>query len=100
MLIRSAKVQFLFWTAFFSVLLYLWIVSVGLQTFVLPDEKPIELPANVIGLMFVLYGLLAVSVLAGTIISTMINNTFYTKFFGVMMMIGLATLLAAKSMFG
>lgn len=100
MLIRSAKIQFLFWTAFFSVLLYLWIITIGLQTFVLPDEKPIELPEDVIGLMFILYGLLAVSLLIGTIISTMINNKFYTKFFGTMMIIGLVTLLAAKGMFG
>ena len=73
MLIRSGKIQFLFWTAFFSLLLYLWIVTVGLQTFVLPDERPTELPENVIGLMFILYGLLAVSLLIGSIISTMIT---------------------------
>jgi len=100
MLIRSGKIQFLFWTSFFSVLLYLWIITIGLQTFVLPVEKPIELPEDVIGLMFILYGLLAVSLLIGTIISTMINNKFYTKFFGTMMIIGLVTLLAAKGMFG
>ena len=100
MLIRSGKIQFLFWTAFFSVVLYLWIVAVGLQTFVLPDEKPMALPQNVIMLMFVLYILLAVSALAGTIISTMINNKFYIKFFGSVMLVGLATLLAAKGMFG
>ncbi len=56
MLIRSAKIQFLFWTAFFSVLLYIWIVTIGLQTFVLPDEKPMEFPQNTVLLMFVLYG--------------------------------------------
>lgn len=100
MLIRSGKIQFLFWTAFFSVILYIWIVSVGLQTFVLPDEKPLELPENVIFLMFILFGLLAVTVLAGTIISTMINNTFYTKFFGAMLIIGLVTLVAIRSIFG
>ena len=100
MLIRSGKIQFLFWTAFFSIMLYVWIVTIGLQTFVLPDEKPMELPQNTVLLMFVLYGLLAVAVLAGTIISTMINNRFYTKFFGIFMMVGLATLLATKGMFG
>jgi len=100
MLIRSAKIQFLFWTAFFSVLLYIWIVTIGLQTFVLPDEKPMELPQNTVLLMFVLYGLLAVAVLAGTIISTMINNRYYTKFFGIFMMLGLATILATKGIFG
>jgi hypothetical protein len=100
MLIRSAKIQFLFWAAFFSVMLYLWIVTVGLQIFVLPDEKPLHLPQNVVLLLFVLYGLLSIAVLAGTIISTMINNKFYQKFFSIFMMIALATLLATKSMFG
>ena len=100
MLIRSTKIQFLFWTAFFAVVLYLWIVTIGLQTFVLPDEKPIELPQDVVMLMFVLYGFLAVAVLAGTIISMMINNRFYIKFFSIFMMVGLATLLATRSMFG
>ena len=100
MLIRSAKIQFLFWTAFFSVLLYIWIVTIGLQTFVLPDEKPMHLPQDVVLLMFVLYGLLSVAVLAGTIISTMIDNKFYQKFFSIFMMLALATLLATKSMFG
>jgi hypothetical protein len=100
MLIRSAKVQFLFWTAFFSIVLYLWIVAVGLQTFVLPDESPLHVPQNVIFLLFILYGLLSVAVLAGTIISTMINNKFYQKFFSIFIMMALATLLVTKSMFG
>jgi hypothetical protein len=100
MLIRSAKIQFLFWTSFFSVLLYIWIVTIGLQTFVLPDKKPMELPTDVVILMFLLYGLLAVLVIAGTIISTMINNIFYIRFFGTMVIVGLVTLLATKSMFG
>lgn len=100
MLIRSGKVQFLFWTAFFAVVLYLWIVAVGLQTFVLPDEKPMHLPQDVVLLMFILYGLLSVAVVAGTIISTMINNRYYQRFFGIFVMLSLATLLGAKSMFG
>ena len=100
MLIRSGKVQFLFWTAFAAVVLYLWIVTVGLQTFVLPDEKPMPLPQDVVFLMFMLYGLLAVAVVAGTIVSTMINNSFYQKFFSVFIIISLMTLLATRSVFG
>jgi hypothetical protein len=100
MLIRSGKIQFLFWTAFFAVMLYIWLVTVGLQTFVLPDEKPLEFPQSVVMLMAVLFGLWAVAVVAGTIISTMINNRYYIKFFGIFMIIGLATLLATRSMFG
>ncbi len=100
MLIRSGKIQFLFWTAFFSVLLYLWIVAVGLQTFVLPDEKPMHVPENVIILLFVLYGLLIMAVMAGTLVSVMLNNSFYRKFFGMFIIVALGTMLLAKSMFG
>ena len=100
MLIRSGKIQLLFWMAFFSVLLYLWIVSVLLQTFVLPDEKPMEVPQNVVMLMFALFGLLAVGLLGGTVISAMINNRYYIRFFSIFMMLSLATLVAIRSLFG
>ena len=100
MLIRSGKIQFLFWTAFFSVLLYIWIVTVGLQTFVLPDEKPMHLPENVVFLLFILYGILTLVLLAGTIVSTMIDNKFYRNFFGIFIIIAFATLLGVKGMFG
>jgi len=100
MLIRSGKIQFLFWTAFFSVLLYVWLITIGLQTFVLADEKQMELPESTILLMFVIYGFLAVAVLAGTIISIMINNNFYRKFFGIFVMVALASILATKGVFG
>lgn len=100
MLVRSGKIQFLFWTAFFAVVLYLWLVAVGLQTFVLPDEKPMHLPQDVVLLLFVLFGLLAVCVVAGTLVAIMIDNAFYRKFFGAFVMLALATVLVTKGMFG
>jgi hypothetical protein len=100
MLIRSGKIQFLFWTAFFSVLLYIWIITIGVQTFILPDEKPMELPQNVVLLIFLLYGFLIIAVLAGTIVSTMINNKFYRNFFGAFIIIVFGTFLLVKGIFG
>ncbi len=100
MLIRSGKIQFLFWTAFFSAMVYLWLIAVGLQTFVLPDERPLEMPQDVVILMFLLYGLLIVLVLAGTIVAAMIDNRFYRKLFGGFIIVAFVTFLAAKSMFG
>ena len=100
MYIRSGKIQFLFWTAFFSVMLYIWIIAVGLQTFVLPDEKPMHLPQNAVLLLFILYGMLSLLVVTGTIIATMIDSKRYRQFFGSFIMLALATLLATKSMFG
>jgi hypothetical protein len=100
MLIRSGKIQFLFWASFFSVLLYLWIVAIGLQTFVLPDEKPMELPQNIVILMFILYGFLIITTLVGTVVSIMINNKFYTRLFGGMVILVFGTIMATKGIFG
>jgi hypothetical protein len=50
--------------------------------------------------MFILYGFLIVSTLAGTIVSILINNKFYTKFFGGMVIVVFATIVAGKELFG
>jgi len=100
MLIRSGKIQFLFWTAFFSVFVFIWIAWIGLGTFILPDEKPVSIPQDAVVLLFILYGILAVLLMAGTFVSIMINNRFYTKLFGVFVMVAMGTLMYAKSMFG
>ena len=100
MMVRSGKIQFLFWASFFSVILYLWIVATGVQTFIMPDDKSLEIPQNAIILLFILYGLLVISTLSGLIVSTIVNNRFYTRFFGAMVMIVFATIIAAKGIFG
>jgi len=104
MLIRSGKVQFLFWSAFFSVMIYLWLVWIGVSTFVLPDEipdeMPLHIPQNLVILLFVLYGMLIVLILAGTFVATMIDNRYYRNFFGGFLILAFMTFLIAKGMFG
>jgi fatty acid desaturase len=100
MLIRSGKIQFLFWTFFFSAMIYLWIVAVGFQTFILPDEKPLEMPQNVIVLLFILYGFLTITTLSGLVVSVMINNRHYTKIFSGLIILIFATIMASKGIFG
>ncbi len=97
---RSPKIQFLFWSAFFSILLYLWIVIVGLTNFILIDNKPLNPPQNVTFLLFLLYGLLMITTLIGEILSTMINSKYYQKFFGTMLIFMFITLLFVRSLFG
>ena len=100
MMYRSGKIQFLFWTAFFSILLYLWLAAVGLQTFVIPDEPPMSFPTHVATLMFILFGLLIVTTLAGVVVSMMISNHFYIRFFSAMTIFIFASMIFAKSVFG
>ena len=97
---QSGKVQFLFWLFFFSILLYLWIVWVTVQTFILPDTPPSELPEEKIGLIFILYGLLVLSTLAGTVVAIFIGNKRYTNRFGALFLIIFISFLAGKSIFG
>jgi hypothetical protein len=81
-------------------MVYLWLVTLGLQTFVLPDEMPLEIPQDVVTLMFLLYGVLIVLVLAGTIVAAMIDNRFYQKLFGGFLITAFVTFLGVKGMFG
>jgi hypothetical protein len=97
---RSGKIQFLFWDFFFSVMLYLWIIWIGVQTFILPDEPPMELPQQEVSLMFVLYGILVLTTVLGTIVSTLIGNRTYINRFGAMVILVFGTVVAAKGILG
>jgi len=60
----------------------------------------VSLPQDAVVLLFILYGILAVLLMAGTFVSIMINNRFYSKLFGIFVMVAMGTLMYAKSMFG
>jgi hypothetical protein len=100
MLIKNSKIQFLFWTAFFSVAIYLMIIFLAIQTFILPDTSPTSIPQDTIIFFFILYASLIVLSVAGTFVATLIDNRYYRKFFGILIMISLFTFLVAKSVFG
>jgi len=100
MMYRSGKVQFLFWAFFFSVMIYLWIVVVGVQTFVLPEHPPMELPTQVVALLFVLFGCLIVTTLSGNVVAIMIGNKHYIRLFGAMTIVVFGTMIAIKGYFG
>ena len=99
-LIRNGKIQFLFWTAFFSVIFLLWLLVTGYVVFVYPEHPPVPMPQHIVKLMFVLYGLLAVLLWAGTMTAIMIDNKFYRKLFGTLVLIAFGSIMVAKSLFG
>ncbi len=96
---QSGKVQMLFWLLFFSVMIFIWIVWIAAQTFVF-DAPKMELPEEQIALIFILYAILILLVLAGTVISVFINNKRYINRFGVLTLLIFVTFLAGKSLFG
>ncbi len=100
MIRRSGKMQFLFWAFFFSVLLYLWILWIGVRTFLLHKGPMMELPQQEVTLLFILYGFLIVTTMAGTVVSIMIGNRPYIRRFGAMVILVFATIVASKGIFG
>jgi len=100
MIRRSGKMQFLFWTFFFSIIFYLWILWIGIRTFLLNSEDIVVLPQQETALLFTLYGLLILCTLLGTIVSIMIGNQPYIRRFGFMVIVIFATIVASKGIFG
>ena len=96
----GGKIQFLFWALFFSIILYLWILWIGVRTFLLSDDSILELPQQETALLFILYGFLILTTLSGVIVSVMIGNQRYMRRFGAMVILVFATIVAAKGIFG
>ena len=96
MLMRSGKIRFLFWNACFAVFVYVWIVILGLQALLSHTHPSSELAVGIV----VLYLLLIASVLAGTIVATLIGNRFYSTFYGIAVFVTFGTLMAVKSLRG
>ena len=70
-----------------------------MQTFILASPQ-MELPADRIALIYILYGMLVIFVLAGTVISIFINNKRYTNRFGALFILIFLSFLVGKSIFG
>jgi hypothetical protein len=81
-------------------LLYLWILWIGVRTFLLGDQTRLSIPQQETALLFILYGFLILSTLSGTIVSIMIGNQRYIRRFGAMVILVFATIVAAKGIFG
>ena len=99
MILHSGKVQALFWLFSFSVMIFIWIIWIVVQTFILSASQ-MEVPEDRVALIFILYGMLVLFVLAGTVISIFINNKRYTNRFGALFLIIFISFLIGKSIFG
>ena len=97
---RSGKITLLFWLAFTTIFLYITILSIILQTFILPDTPPMELPTERVTAILILYGIMALTALGGTVISIFIANQRYMRIFGVFVFIIFASIIAGKSILG
>jgi len=80
-------------------MIFIWIIWIVVQTFILSTPQ-MEFPEDRIALIFILYGVLVLFVLAGTVISIFINNKRYTNRFGALFLVIFISFLVGKSIFG
>jgi len=80
-------------------MIFIWIIWIVVQTFILSASQ-MEVPEDRVALIFILYGMLVLFVLAGTVISIFINNKRYTNRFGALFLIIFISFLIGKSIFG
>ena len=97
---QSGKVQFLFWLFSISVILYITIIWIAGQTFLLGDATRTEIPEDQVAALFILYAVLVLATLAGTTVAIFIGNKRYTNRFGAMVILIFITFLAGKGIFG
>jgi len=96
---RSPKIQFLFWNFTFCIIIYLWVVALWVQNFVLNDTT-LKIPENVVITIAVLYIFLVILVSSGVMVAVMIGNKYYSRAFSIFITIVLVSIIGAKSIYG
>lgn len=96
----SPKKFILFWLLIISILLSLWLLWLGVDAYLLTRDPLSHIESSKAIAMAVITVILIVLLLAGLVISTMIANKRYSRYFGVAIGIAFASLLAFRSILG
>jgi len=97
---HSPKKLILFWLLIASIVLALWLLWLGVDTYLLTRNPLSHIESSKAIAMAVIAVILIVLMLAGLIISTMLGNKRYSRYFGIAIGIAFASLLAFRSIFG
>ena len=97
---RSPKKLLLFWLLIVSIILALWLLWLGFDTYMLTRDPLSHIESSKAIAMAIIAVILIVTMLAGLIISTMLGNKRYSRYFGVAIGVAFASLLAFRSVFG
>ena len=97
---HSPKKLILFWLLIISIVLALWLLWLGIDSYLLTRDPLSHIESSKAIAMAIIAILLIVVMLAGLIISTMLGNKRYSRYFGVAIGVAFASLLAFRSIFG
>ena len=97
---HSAKKLILFWLLIASIVLALWLLWLGVDSYLLTRDPLSHIESSKAIAMAIIAIILIVVMLAGLIISTMLGNKRYSRYFGIAIGLAFASLLAFRSIFG
>ena len=97
---HSPKKLILFWLLIVSIILALWLLWLGVDSYLLTRDPLSHIESSKAITMAIIAVFLIVAMLAGLVISTMLGNKRYSRYFGVAIGVAFASLLAFRSIFG
>ena len=97
---HSPKKLILFWLLIVSIILALWLLWLGVDSYLLTRDPLSHIESSKAITMAIIAVFLIVAMLTGLVISTMLGNKRYSRYFGVAIGVTFASLLAFRSIFG
>jgi len=97
---HSPKKLILFWLLIISIILAIWLLWLGVDSYLLTRDPLSHIESSKAIAMAVIAVILIFSLVAGLVISTMLGNRRYSRYFGITIGVAFASLLAFRSMFG
>ena len=97
---HSPKKLILFWLLTVSIILALWLLWLGVDSYLLTRDPLSHIESSKAIAMAVIAVILIFSLVAGLVISTMLGNRRYSRYFGIAIGVAFASLLAFRSIFG
>jgi len=97
---RSSKKVILFWLLNAAIILALWLLWLGVDSYFLTRDPLSHLDSSKAITMAIIAVVLIFLLVAGLVISTMLGNKRYSRYFGVAIGVAFASLLAFRSIFG
>lgn len=97
---HSPKKLILFYLLIASIILALWLLWLGIDSYLLTRDPLLHIESSKAIAMAIIAVVLIFSLVAGLVISTMLGNKRYSRYFGIAIGLAFASLLAFRSMFG
>jgi len=97
---HSPKKKLLFWFFIVAIFIFLWLLWLGVDVYILTKNPLSHIDGSRAIMMATLAVILIVLLVAGLVISTMLGNKRYSRYFSVFIGVLFISLLMVRTIFG